>query len=171
MYLNNHTYYSLRYGTLSPQELVEQAVAYGLTRVVLTDINNTSALFEFHKACREGGVTPIAGIEFRQDDQTRYIGSARNEDGLRELTTLLTRHLTEGHTIPRMEARRSDLHRPPQTDRIISIPRILRNTPPGRERAVFVPPPPSCGPAGGSGTRDFSPGRRPPHSQTAPLHR
>lgn len=102
MYLNNHTYYSLRYGTLSPQELVEQAVAYGLTRVVLTDINNTSALFEFHKACREGGVTPIAGIEFRQDDQIRYIGIARNEEGFRELTTLLTRHLMEGQTIPRI---------------------------------------------------------------------
>src|SRR5690606_34424937 len=74
MYLNNHTYYSLRYGTLSPQQLVEQAVACGMTRVVFTDINNTSALFEFYKACREAKVTPIAGIEFRQDNQVRYIG-------------------------------------------------------------------------------------------------
>ncbi len=102
MYLNNHSYYSLRYGTLSPQELVNQAVDSGLDRVVLTDINNTSALHEFYKSCREAGVIPIAGIEFRQDNQVRYIGIARNEEGFRELTTLLSEHLTEERMIPRI---------------------------------------------------------------------
>lgn len=102
MYLNNHTYYSLRYGTLSPQQLVEQAIQCGMTRVVLTDINNTSALFEFYRACRDVGVVPIAGIEFRQENQMRYIGIARNEEGFRELTSLLTSHLMDGRMIPRI---------------------------------------------------------------------
>src|SRR5690554_5078233 len=102
MYLNNHTYYSLRYGTLSPQQLVEQAIQCGMTRVVLTDINNTSALFEFYRACRDAGVVPIAGIEFRQENQMRYIGIARNEEGFRELTSLLTSHLMDGRMIPRI---------------------------------------------------------------------
>lgn len=102
MYLNNHSYYSLRYGTLSPQELVHQAANIGLDQVVLTDINNTSGIFEFYKACQEAKVTPIVGIEFRQENQIRYIGLARNEEGFRELTTLLSAHLTEGRMIPRI---------------------------------------------------------------------
>lgn len=102
MYLNNHTYYSLRYGTLSPRALVEQALDCGMTRVALTDINNTSGLFEFYQTCRDVGVTPIAGIEFRQDNQVRYIGIARNAEGFRELSTLLTSHLMDGCRIPRI---------------------------------------------------------------------
>lgn len=102
MYLNNHSYYSLRYGTLSPQELVQQATDCGLDRVVLTDINNTSGVFEFYKACREARVTPVVGIEFRQDNQLRYIGLAQNEEGFRELTTLLSAQLTAGKMIPRI---------------------------------------------------------------------
>lgn len=102
MYLNNHSYYSLRYGTLSPQELVDLAVSHGLERVVLTDINNTSGLFEFYAACQKAGVTPVAGIEFRQENQVRYIGIAKNEEGFRELTTLLSQHLTDGLSLPRI---------------------------------------------------------------------
>lgn len=102
MYLNNHSYYSLRYGTLSPQELVEQSVACGLDHVVLTDINNTSAVYEFYKACQEAEVTPVVGIEFRQENQVRYIGIAKNEEGFRELTTFLSEHLVEGRMIPRI---------------------------------------------------------------------
>ena len=47
MYLNTHTYYSLRYGTISPKSLVEQAFQLGISTLVLTDINSTSANLEF----------------------------------------------------------------------------------------------------------------------------
>lgn len=105
MYLNCHSYYSLRYGTLSPQELVDQAVRYGWNKIVLTDINNTSGVFEFYRACETAGITPVVGIEFRQGNQVRYIGIAQNSEGFRELTSFLSAHLTEGAAIPRIAPR------------------------------------------------------------------
>jgi DNA polymerase-3 subunit alpha len=43
MYLNCHTYYSFKYGTFGPEELLQEAKAKGIPTLALTDINNTSA--------------------------------------------------------------------------------------------------------------------------------
>lgn len=90
MYLNCHTYFSLHYGTLSPEGLAEAAAHRGIDSLVLTDINNTSAAFPFMRACRARGVRPVLGIEFRKDNLSYYIGIARNIEGWAELC----RHLT-----------------------------------------------------------------------------
>jgi len=113
MYLNNHTYYSLKYGTLSPEQLVIAAVEKGIKRLVLTDINNTSCSYAFVKACKKHGVTPLLGIEFRKfaredasalggvkDGPLLYIGIAKNEEGWRELTSLLTECSLESRGLP-----------------------------------------------------------------------
>ncbi|MFN6946225.1 MAG: PHP domain-containing protein, partial [Cytophagaceae bacterium] len=47
MYLNCHSWFSLRYGTFSPEELVAEALDKGAEALALTDINNTSATFDF----------------------------------------------------------------------------------------------------------------------------
>lgn len=39
MYLNCHSYYSLRYGTMSVEELVQKAKTAGAETIALTDIN------------------------------------------------------------------------------------------------------------------------------------
>lgn len=90
MYLNCHTYYSLRYGVLSPKELVHYAKARGLASIALTDINNTSCTFEFYKECMDNGIKPVFGIEFREGDALRFIGIAKNNKGFYELNELLT---------------------------------------------------------------------------------
>ena len=69
MLLNCHSYFSLRYGTLSIDELVEEALNNGVTTLGLTDINNSSGVPDFIKACHKAGIRPITGIEFRADDQ------------------------------------------------------------------------------------------------------
>ena len=85
-----HTYYSLRYGTLSPSQLVAAAKAQGLSVLALTDINNTSCSYQFVKACEEENIKPIIGIEFRRDGKFLYTGLAKNAAGFRELNQLLT---------------------------------------------------------------------------------
>ena len=65
MYLNCHTYYSLRYGTFSEVELLQLARDNGVTRLVLTDINNTSAGLNFVRRAPEFQVRPLLGIDFR----------------------------------------------------------------------------------------------------------
>ncbi len=101
MHINTHTYYSLRYGTLSPEELAQQAASKGIKVMVLTDINNSTGLFDFIKACRELGITALAGIEFRQNHQLIYIGIAKNNEGYMELNNFLSRHNLSNTTLPK----------------------------------------------------------------------
>lgn len=90
MYLNCHTYYSLRYGTISPKALVEAAKDRGIKALALTDINNTSCTYEFITSCKKHKIKPVVGIEFRKDHQLLYIGIAKNQEGFRALNKLLT---------------------------------------------------------------------------------
>ena len=100
MYLNAHTYYSLRYGTLSPERLVEAVAMAGAKQLVLADINNTSGAFQFVQACRRHGIKPVLGIEFRRDHKFLYLGIAKNREGFRELNAFLTKHSVEGMPLP-----------------------------------------------------------------------
>ncbi len=100
MYLNCHSYYSLKYGLLSPQQLVNRAAQLGVTHLSLTDINNTSCMIEFITTCRSHGISPVAGIEFRQDDQFYYLGIAKNSRGFNALNEFLNRHLVDDRPLP-----------------------------------------------------------------------
>jgi DNA polymerase-3 subunit alpha len=100
MYLNCHTYYSLRYGTLSPEQLVEAARKRGIQALALTDINNTSCMLEFVQQCKQAGIKPIAGVEFRRGAQLLFIGIAKNQDGFAELCRLLSDCSLDGKDLP-----------------------------------------------------------------------
>jgi len=100
MYLNVHSHYSLRYGTMPVQKLVAEAVARGITQMVLTDINNSTGIMEFMRECDTQGVKPIAGMEFRRDKKLLYIGIAKNREGMRELNEFLSEHNLEKKELP-----------------------------------------------------------------------
>src|SRR5690606_1798176 len=90
MLLNLHSYYSLRYGTMSLMELIENIRANGYDTAVLTDINNSSATLDFIRLCTDAGIRGLAGMEFRNDNQLLYVGIAKNEMGFKELNDLMT---------------------------------------------------------------------------------
>lgn len=90
MLLNLHSYYSLRYGTMSVAALIEDIRANGYDTAVLTDINNSSATLDFIRQCRETGINGLAGMEFRNGCRILYVGIARNEQGFKELNDLIT---------------------------------------------------------------------------------
>ena len=100
MYFNCHSYYSLRYGTMTVERLSELAAAAGVQRLVLTDINNTTGVPDFVRECRSRDITPAAGIEFRAGNQLLYVGIARNNEGFRELNEFLTHHNFTGEPLP-----------------------------------------------------------------------
>lgn len=101
IYLNCHTYYSLKYGVLAPEELVDLGIVAGATALVLTDINNTSCAFQFIEACRKKGVKPIIGIEYRNEQEYLYTGIARNDEGWRELCAFLTEFSLDNESLPK----------------------------------------------------------------------
>lgn len=92
MYLNTHSYYSLRYGIYSIEELVALAKRAGTDFLALTDINNTTGIPDFVKLCEENNITPIAGVDFRNGDSQLYTGIAINNEGFRELNEYISEH-------------------------------------------------------------------------------
>jgi DNA-directed DNA polymerase III PolC len=100
MHINCHTYYSLRYGTLSVEELVDEALQKGEGVAALTDINNTSAVPDFVNECIRRGIKPVAGAEFRNGNSLLYIALARNREGLREINQFITERNISGRPYP-----------------------------------------------------------------------
>ncbi len=92
-YLNAHTWYSLRYGTMSIPELCELAKNNGVKHLAVTDINNTSACLSFIKLAAEYDIQPIVGIDFRNGARQQYVGIAKNNEGFRQLNQHLSNHL------------------------------------------------------------------------------
>jgi error-prone DNA polymerase len=100
MYLNCHSFHSLRYGTIPLQELVEQAALFGVTAMALTDINTVTGIYDFIKACEVLNIKPLVGIDFRNSSKQLYVGLAKNSAGIAEMNRVLTRHNFENKMLP-----------------------------------------------------------------------
>ncbi len=100
MFLNCHSYYSLRYGMMSVEQLVQNAISAGAGAIALTDINNSTGIPEFAGECSKNNMRPVAGIEFRNENELQYIGIARNNKGFRELNEFLSKSNFEKTPIP-----------------------------------------------------------------------
>ena len=100
MYLNVHSQYSLRYGTMDIPQLLREALAMGVKEMALTDINNSTGMMEFFRECQAHGIKPIGGIEFRRDQRLLYVGIAKDKEGVKELNDFLTWHNLERKELP-----------------------------------------------------------------------
>lgn len=93
MYINCHTYYSLRYGTISPKDLLALANANNLQTIALTDINTTSACLSFVRLSSEYNIKPVLGVDFRNGAQQEFIMLAKNNKGYQQINTYLSTFL------------------------------------------------------------------------------
>lgn len=100
MYLNAHTYYSLRYGAMSPKELGEEAKKHGCFRFAITDINTTSACLELLRDASKLEVDPVLGVDFRNGVDQKFIVLARNNKGFEAINTYLSQMLHEKAAFP-----------------------------------------------------------------------
>jgi DNA polymerase-3 subunit alpha len=92
MIITCHSFFSLRYGTIPAEKLVEDAVKLKIKTLALTDINTSSACLDFVKYCFDAGIKPLIGIDFRHNNHYLYTGIARNMDGFFELNEFLTEY-------------------------------------------------------------------------------
>lgn len=147
MYFNCHSYYSLRFGTMSVEELVSKGAMAGSTALALTDINATTGVYDFIKACNGAGIKPLIGIDFWEEGQ-KYVGLALNREGFRELNEILTKKNFTKEPLPeRPEAQNAIFIypfgqepkslreneyigvRPDQVNRLVRFPKISRCVP------------------------------------------
>ncbi len=105
MYLNCHTGFSFKYGTLPIETLFDEAKRCGVPKLALTEINNTASYLEMLRICEknrvsENGLTKFGkepynldiavGVEFRKDDQLYYIAIAKNNAGFEAINRFLS---------------------------------------------------------------------------------
>lgn len=101
MYLNCHTYHSLRYGTISIEDLVHQAVKHRATTLALTDINTITGIYEFYKLCKVHQIKPIVGMDIRVQHEQYYIALAKNKEGIAEINRLITSFNCDAVLLPK----------------------------------------------------------------------
>jgi len=100
MYINCHSYYSLRYGTFSEVDLLKLGQENSIDTLALTDINNTSACLNFIRLSSEYNIKPVIGIDFRNGANQLYIGLAKNNQGFEELNAFLSHHSHDKTPLP-----------------------------------------------------------------------
>ena len=100
MYLNCHSYYSLRYGTFSEVELLELAIENNVNCIALTDINNTSACMNFVQQAKKQNIKPIIGVDFRNGNTQQFVALAKNNHGFENINRYLSSFLESKTTIP-----------------------------------------------------------------------
>ena len=95
--LTVRSYYSLMWGTCSPERICAVAKQHGYKQLALTDTDNLYGLWPFLKSCERENITPIVGAELTDPvSGCRAVCLVENEQGYRNLCRLITcRHSGE----------------------------------------------------------------------------
>ncbi len=109
IHLHAHSHYSFLEALPKVDELVEAAKKNGMGAVALTDSGNLHGAIEFYKAATAEGIKPIIGVDMyvaarsRFDKErseagkrTRLVLLAENNQGYKNLLSLVTKSHTEG---------------------------------------------------------------------------
>jgi error-prone DNA polymerase len=92
--------YSLKYGILTPSEIVEWVIDNGIQLPVLCDINSSSAVLSYVRAAQKKGIRPIVGIDIRNGIDCCYLLIAKNNRGFHEANHFLSKYLHCGESFP-----------------------------------------------------------------------
>ena len=93
MLVNTHSYYSLRYGTVSPKDLLKLISELGYKRMAITDINNTSACLDMARLAKKNKLEMSLGVDFRNSIHQKYVVIAKDNQGFYQLNKHLSEHL------------------------------------------------------------------------------
>lgn len=123
-HLHIHSHYSLLSALPKIPDLVSMAKKMKMTALALTDHGNMYGTIEFYKECKKAGIKPIIGADMyvaprtRHDKQsgidsrrTRLVLLAKNEQGYKNLITLVTKGFLEGfYYKPRIDKELLEAH-------------------------------------------------------------
>jgi len=91
-----HSYYSLMWGTCSPERICAGAMQRGYGCIALTDTDNLYGLWPFLKSCEGAKIKPIVGAELTDPVcGYRAVCLVENGQGYRNLCRLITRRHTD----------------------------------------------------------------------------
>ena len=93
-HLHVHSNYSFCRGASKIEDLVDAALARGMSAMALTDINGVYGLIWFLQYAAERGLRPIVGSELRTETERATL-LARNRDGYETLCRIISRRRCE----------------------------------------------------------------------------
>ncbi|HKK57610.1 DNA polymerase III subunit alpha [Marinobacter sp.] len=102
VHLRVHSEYSMVDGLVRVKPLINRVAELGMPAVGLTEQSNMCSLVRFYKAAMAAGVKPVIGADLWVDNPDepenpfRLTLLARNQDGYRNLTEIVSRGYTEG---------------------------------------------------------------------------
>ena len=103
------TFFSLKYGTYSTEELVQAGVDAGANSLALTNINSTCDAWDFVQFCQQQQIKPILGVEIRNGRQHLYTLLAANNNGFRWINEFLSEHMLRKKDFPEYPEALSDV--------------------------------------------------------------
>lgn len=118
MILHFHSYFSLRYGLMSPEEIVQRCEAECMSMkikipVLLADINTVTGIPNFLRLAKSTKhIIPLVGVEIRNGDHPLYVLISKNQTGYASINGFLSTHLTTKTAFPT---------NPPALDHVLSI--------------------------------------------------
>jgi len=98
VYVKSH--YSIKYGILSPEELIHWAKEEKYAQTVLCDINSTTAAMSYVREAQRKEHPAIVGIDIRNGMDCCYILIAKNNRGLHEANEFMSVHLHQQTDFP-----------------------------------------------------------------------
>ncbi|HVW58644.1 MAG TPA: DNA polymerase III subunit alpha [Puia sp.] len=94
------TFFSLKYGTFSTEQLVKEGVEAGATVLALANINSTCDAWDFVQYCQEQRIKPVIGVEIRNGHRMLYTLLAACNRGFRWINEFLSEHLLSKKEFP-----------------------------------------------------------------------
>lgn len=88
-----HSQFSIKYGILSPEELVIWAEQNAYPSLLLADINSTGAVLDYLRKAQTRNFHAVVGTNLCNDIQQVALIIARNNRGFHELNRFLSEHL------------------------------------------------------------------------------
>src|SRR5688500_345271 len=104
MFLNCHTWFSFKYGTMSAEKLFEEAKRCNVHKLVVTEINYTSSYIDLLRVINERKdefqLSIVLGMEFRQNHLLQFIAIAKNNFGFEKINRYRSYLNNEKQAVP-----------------------------------------------------------------------
>ena len=101
MFLNTHSYYSLRYGTISPKDLISLMKSMNVKVFSFTDINASTMALDVFRMAKMADIKVVLGVDFRNKAQQKFIMLAKNNASFKNINNYLSAFLHQHNfTIP-----------------------------------------------------------------------
>lgn len=106
MIVHFHSFFSLRYGMMSPEEIVQRCESEAMSMrqkvpILLADINNVSGVSNYLRAARDcKHIEALVGCDIRNGDRHLYLLVCESQRGFASMNGFLSGHLMAGLTFP-----------------------------------------------------------------------